>query len=48
MALTTVPFGSDDYFALIDQPGMAEWLSLGTEIVIVTGEDTAVRVTAVE
>jgi len=48
MTLTTVPFGSDDYFALLDQPGMAEWLSLGTEIVIVTGEDAAVRVTAVE
>ncbi len=48
MAVKTVLFGSDDYFALLDQPGMAEWLSLSAELVIVTGEDTAVRVTMVE
>jgi Ca-activated chloride channel family protein len=48
MALETVLFGSDAYFALLDQPDMAEWLALSPEIVIVTGENTALRVTTVE
>jgi hypothetical protein len=48
MQLTTVPFGSDEYFALLAQPGMAAWLAVGPEIVIVTGADTAVRITALE
>ena len=29
MEVTTVRFGSDDYFALLDEPNMAEWLSVG-------------------
>ena len=45
MDVTEVPFGSDAYFALLDEPGMAEWLSVGPLVVIVTGENAAVRVT---
>lgn len=48
MELTVVPFGSDAYFALLDEPGMAERLALGVEIVIVTAEETAIRVTATQ
>jgi Ca-activated chloride channel family protein len=48
MALETVVFGSEAYFALLDRPGLAEQLALSPEMVIVTGEDTAVRVTTVE
>jgi Ca-activated chloride channel homolog len=45
MDVTEVPFGSDAYFALLDQPGMAEWLAVGPQVVIVTGENAAVRIT---
>lgn len=48
MDLRMVTFGSDAYFALLDEPGMAEMLALGVEIVIVTGEETAIRVTTIE
>lgn len=48
MALETVLFGSDAYFALLDMPGLAEQLALSPEMVVVTGSDTAVRVTTVE
>jgi Ca-activated chloride channel family protein len=48
MDVTTIEFGSDEYFALLDQPGMAEWLAVGPELVIVTGSNSAVRITTLE
>lgn len=48
MEVTTVRFGSDDYFALLDEPNMAEWLSVGPAVVIVTGDNTALRITTQE
>ncbi|MCB0022607.1 MAG: hypothetical protein KDD91_06200, partial [Caldilinea sp.] len=48
MRTTTIEFGSDAYFALLDEPGMAEWLALSPELIVVTGEDEAIRVTVVE
>lgn len=45
MDVTEIPFGSDAYFALLDQPGMAEWLAVAPEVVVVTGDNTAVRIT---
>lgn len=48
MQVTTVRFGSDAHFAMLDQPGMAEWLAIGPELVIVTGDSTAVRITTLE
>jgi hypothetical protein len=48
MAVTTVAFGSEAYFALLEQEGMAAWLAISPAIVIVTGEDTAIRVTLAE
>lgn len=45
MPTTTIEFGSDAYFALLDEPGMAEWLTLSPEIIVVTGENAAIRVT---
>ena len=45
MRLTWVVFASEAYFALAQQPGMAEWLALGQEMVIVTSDDEAIRVT---
>lgn len=48
MALTTVEFGSDAYFALLDDPTLAQWLAISSELIVVTGEDTALRVTVTE
>lgn len=46
MTVTTIAFGSDAYFALLDaQPGMAQWLAISPEMIIVTGEHSAVRIT---
>lgn len=45
MPTTTIEFGSDAYFALLDEPGMAEWLALSPEMIVVTGENAAIRVT---
>lgn len=45
MRLTWVEFASEAYFALAQQPGMAEWLALGQEMVIVISDDEAIRVT---
>ncbi len=45
MPTTTVEFGSDAYFALLDEPGMAAWLALSPELIVVTGENEAIRVT---
>jgi Ca-activated chloride channel family protein len=48
MAVTMVEFGSEAYFALLEQEGMAAWLAISPSVVIVTGADTAVRVTLPE
>jgi len=45
MATTVVEFGSEAYFALLDVPGMAQWLALSPELVVVTGDNEAIRVT---
>jgi Ca-activated chloride channel family protein len=45
MQITWVEFASDAYFALAQQPNMAEWLAVGEEMVIVVGETQAIRVT---
>lgn len=46
MTVKSIEFGSDAYFALLDaQPGMAQWLAVSPEMVIVTGENRAVRIT---
>jgi Ca-activated chloride channel family protein len=45
MEVTTVEFGSDAYFDLLDEPDMAQWLALSPELIIVTGEESAVRIT---
>lgn len=46
MKLTTIEFGSDAYWELLKRPEMAAWLALGKELVIVTGADSALRITA--
>ena len=45
MPTTVVEFGSETYFALLDVPGMAQWLALSPELVVVTGDNEAIRVT---
>jgi Ca-activated chloride channel family protein len=45
MKVTTVEFGSDAYFDLLDEPNMAQWLAISSELIIVTGEESAVRIT---
>ena len=45
MEITDVAFGSEAYFDLLTTPGMAEWLAVGPQVVVVTGPGTAVRVT---
>jgi len=45
MDVTTVAFGSEAYFDLISQPGMAAWLAISPELVVVTGEGEAMRIT---
>jgi Ca-activated chloride channel family protein len=46
MAVTTVVLGSDAYFDLLAEPEMAQWLAISAELVVVTGPESAVRVTA--
>jgi Ca-activated chloride channel family protein len=46
MNLTWVEFASDAYFDLLKQAGMAEWLAVGQEVVIVVSDKEAIRVTA--
>jgi Ca-activated chloride channel family protein len=46
MQVTDIAFGSDEYFALLDTPGMAAYLAVGPELVVVTGPASAVRITA--
>jgi Ca-activated chloride channel family protein len=48
MALTTVEFGSDAYFALLDDPILAQWLAISPELIVVTGDGSALRVTVKE
>jgi Ca-activated chloride channel homolog len=48
MEVTAIRFGSDAYFALLDRPGIAEWLAIGPEIVIVTSDNSALRITTLE
>jgi len=46
MALTTIEFGSDAYFDLLDEPDMAQWLAISPELIVVTGDASAMRITA--
>ncbi|HHY57028.1 MAG TPA: VWA domain-containing protein [Chloroflexi bacterium] len=48
MELTTVEFGSDAYFALLDDPALAQWLALSPELIVVTGAKTALRITVTQ
>jgi Ca-activated chloride channel family protein len=45
MALTTIQFGSDAYFALLDDPDLAQWLALSPELIVVTDAGEALRIT---
>lgn len=45
MQVETVQFGSDCYFALLQTPGLAEWLALSPELIIVRNEHQALRIT---
>lgn len=45
MEMTTIEFGSDAYFALLDDPDMAQWLAISPELIVVTGDESALRVT---
>ena len=46
MPLETVEFASDAYWALLDQPNAAEWLSLSSEMIVVLEDGTALRITS--
>jgi len=48
METTVVAFASDAYFALLDEPGMAQALALSPEMIIVTDEGEAIRITTSE
>lgn len=49
LAVTEIVFGSEEYFDLLaTSPEMAAWLSLSPTVVVVTGEDAAVRVVLAE
>ncbi|MCE7981301.1 MAG: VWA domain-containing protein [Caldilinea sp. CFX5] len=45
MQLETIGFGSDCYFALAQDPQVAEWLALSSELIIVRDAQTALRIT---
>lgn len=45
MQVETVQFGSDCYFALLQEPGLAQWLALSPELLIVRDEHHALRIT---
>lgn len=47
VALTTVTFGSDEYFALAEDPALAEMLALSPEMVIVQPDGSGLRITTV-
>ncbi|MGL4651335.1 MAG: VWA domain-containing protein, partial [Caldilineaceae bacterium] len=42
----TLEFGSDAYFELVEDPTVAEWLSLSPEMVVVLDDGSVIRVTA--
>ena len=46
MELETVAFASDRYWALLEQPNAAAWLSLSTEMIVVLEDGTAIRITS--
>lgn len=46
MEVETVAFASERYWALLDEPKAAAWLSLSTEVIVVLEDGTALRVTA--
>ena len=41
--LTTIAFGSDAYFALLDNPDLAQWLALSPELIVVTEAGELIR-----
>ena len=45
MQLETIAFGSDCYFALAQEPQVAEWLALSSDLIIVRNAQTALRIT---
>jgi Ca-activated chloride channel family protein len=45
MKVEEVRFGSERYFALARQPGMAAWLAISPELVIVLNDGRAIRIT---
>jgi hypothetical protein len=45
MQLETITFGSDCYFALAQDPQVAEWLALSSDLIIVRDAQTALRIT---
>lgn len=45
MQLETIAFGSDCYFALAQDPQVAEWLALSLDLIIVRDAQTALRIT---
>jgi Ca-activated chloride channel family protein len=45
MKTTVVEFASDAYFALLDEPDMAQVLALSPEMIIVTDAEEAIRIT---
>ena len=44
MQLETITFGSDCYFALAQDPQVAEWLALSSDLIIVRDAQTALRI----
>jgi len=45
MQVETVQFGSACYFALLEEPGLAAWLALSPELIIVRDANHALRIT---
>jgi Ca-activated chloride channel family protein len=45
MATTTIEFGSEAYAELLDDSEMARWLAISSELIVVTDEGSAVRIT---
>lgn len=45
MKTIVVEFASDAYFALLDEPDMAQMLALSSEMIIVTDAEEAIRIT---
>ncbi len=47
MVLETVQFGGDCYFTLAQEPPLAAWLALASDVIIVRDATTALRITTV-